>query len=179
MAFIRSIFAGSADTVLSYKLLIRSLKLIIVDEFQIHFPCVTQPFLFCEPGVTSEEIAAACGLEIPEVEAINSLINDFAIMSEFYHPSELNSQAVRYSKIASVEKCQEGFIIEYFSPAYARGRYIIDHNRFERLLSDGQFTAREAKEARQLLQKLHLINTRKDTINNLLQGLIRIFLHIL
>jgi hypothetical protein len=130
-------------------------------------------FLFCEPGITPGEIAAACDMEIPEVEAINSLVNDFAIMSEFYHPSGFNSQIVHYTKIASIEKDRGNFIIGYFSPVYARGRYIIDHGRFERLLADGRFTAREAKEGKQLLQKLQLINTRKDTINILLQSLVR------
>ena len=130
-------------------------------------------FLFCKAGTTREEIAAACDLSIREVEAINSLVDDFAVMSEFYHPSEINTHAVRYTLIASIEKCREGFIIGYFSPAYARGRYEIDFSRFEQITADGRLGAGEIKEARQLLRKMQLINARKDTINSMLQSLIR------
>ncbi len=130
-------------------------------------------FLFPEGGITAKEIAAACALDIKEVEAINSLVNEFAITSEFYHPSPSGSQVVHYVKIASVEKCGEGFIIDYFSPVYARGRYIIDYGRFEQLLSGGSFNSGETSEAKKLFKKLELINHRKDTINNILQSLIR------
>jgi transposase len=130
-------------------------------------------FLFPEGGITSEEIAAECDLKISEVEAINSFVNDFAIMSEFYHPSESGSQIVTYTKIASVEKCEEGFVIGYFSPAYARGRYSIDYGSFEQLLAAGRLNTDEIKEARRLFKKLELINHRKDTINNILQSLVR------
>jgi RNA polymerase sigma-54 factor len=130
-------------------------------------------FLFCEPGVTKEETAAACHLPVREVEAINSLVNDFAVMSEFYHPSAFESQAVHYTRIASIEKCPEGFIIGYYSPSYARGRYEIDYDKFEQLLREHRLAAGETKQARQLFKKMQLINARKDTINNLLQKLIK------
>jgi len=129
-------------------------------------------FLFPEGGITSEEIAAACDLEIADVEAINSIINDFSIMSEFYHPSRFASLAVHYTKVASIDRDREGFIIGYFSPAYARGRYTVDYARFEQLLADDAFSTGEKKEARRLFQKLELINARKDTINSILQSVV-------
>jgi RNA polymerase sigma-54 factor len=129
-------------------------------------------FLYPEPEVTAEEIAQECNLELPEVEKINSLINEFSIMSEFYHPSALSSgRGIYYSKVAAIERGPEGFVIGYFSPSYARGKYSIDYERFEELKGNGTFSAAEAKEIRQLLKRLELINSRKDTVTRILQGI--------
>ena len=134
-------------------------------------------FLYPEPGVSVEEIAQECNLELPEVEKINSLINEFSIMSEFYHPSALSSDlssehGIYYSKVASIERRPEGFIIGYLSPSYARGRYSIDYERFEELRGSGAITGAEVKEIRQLFKKLELINSRKDTVTRILQNIV-------
>jgi DNA-directed RNA polymerase specialized sigma54-like protein len=130
-------------------------------------------FLFPERGMAVEEIAAACDLEPAAVGKINEFINDFGVMSEFYHPSTLASGSRRYSKVASIEKAQEGFIICFLSPSLARGRYSIDYRRFEELRSSGALTEMEAKEARQLFRKLELINNRKATLCLVLEGIVR------
>jgi DNA-directed RNA polymerase specialized sigma54-like protein len=130
-------------------------------------------FLYPEPGVSAEEIARECNLEPPEVEKINSLINEFSIMSEFYHPSALSSgHGVYYSKIASIERGTEGFIVGYLSPSYARGKYSIDYERFEELRGNGTFSSTETKQIRQLVKRLELINSRKDTVTRILQGIV-------
>ena len=131
-----------------------------------------QYFLFPESGMTVEEIARDCDLEVAEVQKINNLIDEFSIMSEFYHPSTVTSGGIRYSKVASVEKDEKGFIIGYYSPSFARGRYSIDYERFEELKVAGVFTEAEVKEARQLFKKLELINSRKDTLVQILQHII-------
>ncbi len=130
-------------------------------------------FLYSEPGVSAEEIAQECNLELPEVERINSLINEFSVMSEFYHPSTLSSgHGINYSKVASIERGPEGFVIGYLSPSYARGKYSIDYERFEELKGNGAFSAAESKEIKQLFKKLELINSRRDTITRILQGIV-------
>jgi len=130
-------------------------------------------FLYPEPGVSIAEIAQECKLELPEVEKINSLINEFSVMSEFYHPSALSSgRGIHYSKVASIERKPEGFVIGYLSPSYARGKYAIDYERFEGLKVNGAITGAEAKEIRQLFKKLELINSRKDTVTRMLQGIV-------
>jgi len=130
-------------------------------------------FLYPEPGVSVEEVAEECNLELAEVKKINSLINEFSIMSEFYHPSALSSgHGIYYSKVASIERGPEGFVIGYLSPSYARGRYSIDYGRFEELKGNGAFSAAEAKEIRQLFKRLELINSRKDTVTRILQGIV-------
>ena len=130
-------------------------------------------FLYPEPEVSVEEVAEECNLELPEVEEINSLINEFSIMSEFYSPSALSSEhGTYYSKIASVERVTEGFVIGYLSPSYARGRYSIDYERFEELQGSGAITGAEAKETRRLFKRLELINSRKDTVTRILQHIV-------
>jgi DNA-directed RNA polymerase specialized sigma54-like protein len=132
-----------------------------------------QYFLYPEPGVSVQEIARECGLEVPEAEKINRLINEFSVMSEFYHPSSLSSErGIHYSKVASVESGPEGFIVGYVSASYARGKYSIDYQRFEELRGNGIFGAAEAKRIRNLFKKLELINSRKDTLTRILQGIV-------
>jgi RNA polymerase sigma-54 factor len=129
-------------------------------------------FLFPESGMSMEEIARECDLAASEVQKINSLIDDFSILSEFHHPSALNSEAVHYSKIASVERGEGGFIIGYLSASFARGRYLIDYEKFEELKRRGVFTEAEGREAKQLFKKLKLINSCKDTLTQILQNII-------
>jgi DNA-directed RNA polymerase specialized sigma54-like protein len=145
---------------------VREIQRIGLEKFR-HY------FLYPEPGVSVQDVARECGLGVPEVEKINSLINDFSVMSEFYHPSALSSgHGSHFSKIASIERGPEGFVIGYFSPTYARGKYSIDYQRFEELRANGAFTAAEAKEVRQLFKKLELVNSRKDVTTRILHGVV-------
>lgn len=128
-------------------------------------------FLFPETGMTLEEIAKECNLDVSEVQEINGLIDEFSIMSEFYHPSNFTSDVIHYSKVASVDRGEDGFVISYFSPSIARGRYLINYERFEELNGSGVFSKAEARESRQLFKKLELINSCKDTINRILQNI--------
>jgi RNA polymerase sigma-54 factor len=129
-------------------------------------------FLFPESGMTPEEIARECGLDISEVHKINNLVDEFSVMSEFYYSSNVTSGGIRYSKVASVEKDEKGFVIGYFSASFARGRYSIDYERFEESKAAGAFPEAEVKEARQLFKRLELINSRKDTVTQILQNII-------
>jgi RNA polymerase sigma-54 factor len=129
-------------------------------------------FLFPDSGMTVDEIARECDWTVAQVQEINRLIDEFSVMSEFYHPSKFNSDIVRYYRVASVERMGEDFVISYFSPFFARGRYQIDYERFEELKKSGIFSEHEASETRQLFKKLELINSCKDTLNQILQGIL-------
>lgn len=155
---IESLLSGKED-------IVRQIQKIGLENFKRYF-------LYPEPGISSTEVAQACNLQLPEVEKINSLINEFSISSEFYHPSTISAElGVYYSKVASVERAAEGFVIGYFSPSHARGRYSIDYERFEGLKVNGAITGAETKEIRQLFKRLELINSRKDTVNRILQNI--------
>ena len=159
---------GSLDVeslLLSKEHLIGQIQRLGMDKFK-------QYFLFPESGMAVEEIAEECALPVSEVQKINSLIDEFSILSEFYHPSALSSDVVHYSRIASVENSQHGFIIGYFSPSFARGKYSIDYQKFEQLIAGMAFSETEIKHAKQLFRKLELINTRKDTVSQILQNIV-------
>jgi len=159
---------GSLDVeslLLNKEHIIRQIQELGLEKFKRYF-------LFPESGMTLEEIATECDLDVSEVRKINNLIDELSIMSEFYHPSTISEGGIRYSKIASVEMNEKGFVIGYFSTPLARGRYLIDYERFEELKAAGAFTETELKEARQLFRKLELINNRKDTLTQILQNII-------
>ncbi len=129
-------------------------------------------FLFPDSGMPLEEIARECDLEMSTVQKINNLVDELSIMSEFYHPSNVISNGIHYSKVASVERDERGFFIGYFSASFARGRYLIDYDRFEELTAAGVLTEAEVKEAKQLFRKLELINSRKQTLTQILQNIV-------
>jgi RNA polymerase sigma-54 factor len=146
--------------------IIRQIQKIGLEKFKRYF-------LYPEPEVSVEEVAQECNLDLPEVEKINSLINEFSIMSEFYSPSALSSEhGIYYSRVASVERGPEGFVIGYLSPSYARGRYSINYERFEELRGNRAISGVEVREIRQLFKKLELINSRKDTVTRILQNIV-------
>jgi RNA polymerase sigma-54 factor len=159
---------GSMDVeslLLNKEHIVQQIQKLGMDKFK-------QYFLFPESGMAPEQIARECDLEVSEVQRINTLIDDFSIRSEFYHPSNVPSDSIHYSKIASVEKDEKGFIIGYFSASLARGRYSIDYERFEELKATGALTEAEVKETKQLFKRLELINSRKDTVTQILQNII-------
>lgn len=159
---------GSADVeslLLNKKHIVRQIKRLGLGKFKRYF-------LFPESGMTVEEIAAECNLAISEVQKINRLIDELSVFSEFYKSSTLGSGMLRYFKVATVDKDKQGFIIGYSSASLARGRYSIDYGRFEELKTAGAFTEAESKEAKQLFKKLELINSRKETLTQILQAII-------
>ncbi len=154
------------DSLLRNKeLVLRQIKKLGEEKFK-------QYFLFPESGLTLAEIARECDLDITEVRQINSLIDEFSIMSEFYHPSDNTTGSIHYAKVARIEKGRGGFIIGYFSAALARGRYQIDYPMFAEMKAAGAFAEAELKEAAHLFKKLELINNRKDTLTQILGSIV-------
>ena len=130
-----------------------------------------QYFLFNQTDFSEQDIALECQLDLTQVRAINHLLDEFSTRSEFYHPSAFGNETTRYKRIASIERNKEGFIIGYYSPSYAKGKYQIDHERLAVLISKGIISEKDALEAKQLVKKLELINSRKDTVTNILLGI--------
>jgi transcriptional regulator with XRE-family HTH domain len=131
-------------------------------------------FLLPEDGLSDVEIAVRCSLEISQVREINALVDDIAITNEFYHPSKVSSTDINYSKIASIERDKNGFIIGYFSAVLAKGRYAIDYERFEHLEAAGVLSDGEIKEAKKLFRKLEVINRCKETLHQVLNHITEI-----
>lgn len=144
--------------------LIGKIKDLGLDKFKKYF-------LYPEAGVTEEEIAHQCQLDVAEVQKINELIDELSVAAEFYDTTAIPEGRVYYSKVASVEETPDGFIIAYFSPTQVRGKFVVDYEKFERLLKAGVFNKAEIKETRQLFRKLELINNRKDALHRVLLGI--------
>ena len=115
-------------------------------------------FLCPETGLDPQDIARDCGLTPDQVDRMNRLIDEFCVSSEFYFPSAIADRAVHYSRVAELSGNASGGEVRYFSPAYARGRYLVDYERFERLCASGQLSRQEAREVRLLFRKLEFIN---------------------
>lgn len=144
--------------------IIRKIQKIGLDKFKYYF-------LYPQLGMSDEEIARDCGLGISEVKEINHLINELSIMSEFYSPSNFSSNVIHYRKVASIGRGENGLIINYFSPFFSRGCYLINYEKFEELRKYGTLNKSEVKKARLLFKKLELINSCKCTLDLTLQGI--------
>ncbi len=160
---------GSLDVqsiVLNQESIVLQIQKMGIEKFKRYF-------LYNEPDISDQEIASECNLEVSEVQMINKLIDEFSMASEFYNPAASKSgEGTYYSKIASVEKGPDGFVVGYFSLSFARGKYSIDYARLEELIQSGTFSDFDAKEANRILKKLELINIRKDTISQIVQGIV-------
>lgn len=129
-------------------------------------------FLFPQENFPLEEIADECNIPINKIHAINGLVNEFSILSTFYHPPDSGTQMLSYTCLASIRHDRDGFIITYLSPVYARGRYVIDYEKIEQLIGEPALEKKDVKKIRTLLRKLELVNNRKNVLQNILTTLI-------
>ena len=127
-----------------------------------------------EPG-TVTEICSQCGISPNDAASIVDLINDLSIRAEFYHPSDLVlGGRITYAKIAEiVYDGKEDFVINYFSPKYISGRYLINSARLSALKKKNYFTAEELSRISKLIDKIELINARKSTIYQILRKIVQ------
>lgn len=137
---------------------IKIIKKIGIEKFKKYF-------LYNEGNTPNNELTQKCGISIDEVKKIVDLLNEMAIRSEFYNPSGIDiALQVRYNKIASIEKSdKDGFVINFFSPNSARGKYEID---YEKLVGV------KDRKIKSFIRKIELINTRKAVIYQVLEKLL-------
>jgi hypothetical protein len=152
----------------SEKDLVSTIKKLGVDRFKKYF-------LEGVPGITSREVARQCGLTLETVKKINDFVDKFYLESKLTGSSQDNrTTRIYYFTIASIEKNNGGLSIGYFSPEMAKGRYLIDFDRVERIKKGGIFAKDEIRKIDSLLNKLRLINSRKTTIYQVIQNLIEV-----
>ncbi len=129
-------------------------------------------FLFPERNYSLEEIAIECNISIPEINTINVLVNEFSILSTFYHPPGATTQMLVYTCLARIEHNNKGFSITYHSPVYARGRYVIDYEKIQTILEDRILDSIDIVEVKKLLRKLEFVNNRKNILQRIISTLI-------
>jgi len=131
-------------------------------------------FLYDEEAHTPDEIAALCAVPRETVEKINEFVNEIGIYGQFHAPADLTAPAAaNYYKIAAVEHDGAGsFDIRFYSPRFARGKYIIHYDIINELKKQGCFPSAEWKTIGRLINKLELINSRKTTMYRIMQALV-------
>jgi len=148
--------------------LVSTIKKLGVDKFKKYF-------LDGVAGMTSKEVACECGLPLEIVKKINDFVDKFYLESKLSESIEDNrTSRIYYSTIASIEKDNGHLTIGYFSPEMAKGRYLIDFDRVEKIKKVGIFAKDESRKIDSLLNKLRLINSRKTTIYQVIQNLIEV-----
>jgi len=148
--------------------LILTIKKLGVDRFKKYF-------LDGVSGITSKEVARECGLTMETVKRINDFVDKFYLESKLTGSAQDNrTHRIYYSTIASIEKENSRLTIGYFSPEMAKGRYLIDFDRFEKIKKVGIFAKDEMQKIDSLLNKLRLINSRKTTIYEVIQNLVEV-----
>jgi len=145
--------------------LIRSLG---IDKFKKYF-------LYDETGVSYEEISSACNLRDSEVKEIMEFTNEFSIFSEFFNPSTIAFEDnVHYTKVAHIKRDNSGeFVICFFSPHLARGRYIINYQRLASIKRENVFSRNEIGGIETLVRRVEYINARKSVLYQVIQKLIQ------
>ncbi|MDD5687855.1 MAG: hypothetical protein PHE88_08500 [Elusimicrobia bacterium] len=123
-------------------------------------------FLYNNVEKSTREISSICKISEKDVKKIYNLINELSVHNEFYYPSAIQGNLnINYYKIAKIDDDgSKGFIINYFSPKYSQGKYIINYSNLSKLKKQGTFSKEELKEIDRLLENLNLINNKKMTI---------------
>lgn len=131
-------------------------------------------FLHNDDNLSAAAIGARTGLSPDQVTRVNDLINEVAVHSEFYHPSTLAPEGhLPYYKVAVIEKDETGTLLPRFlSPRFLRGRYVVDREALGRLRQEGFFSREELRSLDALLHDMELINGRRSTLYQVLQGVL-------
>jgi len=148
--------------------LVSTIKKLGVDRFKKYF-------LDEVSGMTSKEVARECGLTTKTVRKIYDFVDKFYLESKLTgSPQDNRTARIYYSTIAMIEKNNGELSIGYFSSEMAKGRYLIDFDRVEKIKKVGILAKDEIRKIDSLFNRLRLINSRKTTIYQVIQNLIEI-----
>src|SRR3989339_298680 len=131
-------------------------------------------FLYENVENSVENISRICEISEELVKKVIKIVDELVIFDEFYYrPDNKNITGFRYYKIGKIEKDKKAkFIINFLSPTYFKGKYIINYNKLKRIRELGIFDEKELKGIKELVKKLELINNKKFIIFQILNQLI-------
>ncbi len=126
--------------------------------------------------MTRREIAERCGLPEEKTRKIFDFLLRFSVQAEFFHPSSLPlAPEARPLCLGRVEgDMSAGFVLSFFSPHLARGRYRIDYDTWEHLSSQKMLSAEERRRAAVLLRQVEMLNMRSDNFHRVLQEVLEV-----
>jgi len=133
-------------------------------------------FLYRDEAAPIEDITAQCGISKNDAANITEFLNDLSIRTEFYHPSSLDpGSRMAYTGIAGIEyDGKSDFTINFFSPKYISGHYIINNAKLAALKKQNTFSSEELSKLGNLIEKIDLINARKSTIYQIISRLLQV-----
>jgi len=139
-----------------------------IDKFKKYF-------LYSNGETSYKDILLACNLTEKEVVKILALIDDLALQREFFSTSTINPGGnASYSKIAQIEKDNSGdFVVSFFSPHLAKGRYLINYEKLAELRRNRVFSQAELRKIDKLLSSLEAINARKSIIYRIIRKILK------
>jgi len=151
----------------SRKKIVPIIKGLGIDKFKKYF-------LYSDGELSYKDISLACNLQEKEVMEIMALIDDFSIYNEFFNPSMINpGGSICYSKVAKIEKEDSGdFVINFFSPHIAKGRYWINYEKLAEMKKKEVFSQTELKKIGKLINTLEAINMRKSIIYRIIKNIL-------
>jgi hypothetical protein len=133
-------------------------------------------FLYTDENLSIPEIAARCGIAPEQAQQVVELVNTVLLHQEIGVPARRNAPetGATWSRVASIERGSEGFVIAFFVPSYARGRYQIDYEKLRHLKEVGQLQPREARSFESLVRKMELVNSRRHLLYRILEKIVEV-----
>lgn len=130
-------------------------------------------FLYNEKQTDRKTICSVCGISPADADLVEGFLNSIAVLGEFYFPSKLDAGGGgRSRKIAKIVKSGETLSVQYYLPQYARGRYIIDYEKIDRLRKDNEIAGSANSDINGLLREIETANTRKSAVCGIIDYII-------
>jgi DNA-directed RNA polymerase specialized sigma54-like protein len=131
-------------------------------------------FLY-EKGVSSlKEAAARCGITEEQAGRLHRLLDAISLQAEESRRSPQAIPSLAHSVcVARVELVKSEPTLVWTLPHLARGRYEIDYDGVAMFLKSGNFSPNEADPLRRLIRQLERINMRQNTLERLLEIVLR------
>jgi len=152
------------------KRIISMIKEIGIEKFKEYF-------LYDEFRRNIEDIAMECNLKVKDVRKVYDFINEFSIFSEIFCYQRCKddfSKVVYYHKVADIDFFENGeFVINFISPKYAQGVYVIDYDKLETLKKKNIFSPEDINKIDKLIRKLELINIRKSLMYRIIEAIVK------
>lgn len=129
-------------------------------------------FLKADTDMDRPALAAALGLNEPDIQKIRDFMLSYSIQAEFFDAPPRGPGAQRVVRLATLALNAAGEPeFEFRSPLLARGRYDIQYERLQSLLKGPQLAPQERRHLRAFVRRLELINWRQNTLYRILDFL--------
>lgn len=124
-----------------------------------------------EEGMTDSERARRCGISLAEAVRLRELVDKLYVQAEFDGATASAAPVKTYSTVAGVTVERKCPALAFFNREIWKGRYAVDGQRREQLLST--LPSKEAQRLEKFLRDLELLDRRKTTLYRVLEVLVQ------